>query len=188
MQLGDVTQIIIGSVLSRKKIIETSNNVKLYQIFSIRSYEAGLPYDILETKEKLDENIARKGDVIFRLALPLKVMEVDEQIEGKLISSQYCIIRPYDDKYKTKFLMWLLQSENVKRQLETRISGTITRLVPVSTLRQIDLPDIDPFEQDRIIKIIDSWDEQKKLYLKLIEDKEKYYNSLINKFIDGGNK
>ena len=43
-------------------------------------------------------------------------------------------------------------------------------------------------KQEQISKIVNTWNKQKKLYKKMLEQKERYYDSVINKLINGGNK
>ena len=38
------------------------------------------------------------------------------------------------------------------------------------------------------INIFSNWEKQKKLYNQMIKEKAKYYDSVINKLINGGNK
>ena len=43
-------------------------------------------------------------------------------------------------------------------------------------------------EQRKISKLIYSWNKQKKLYNQMIIEKDNYYNSIVNKVINGGKK
>lgn len=191
MVLEDVTQIIIGVVVKRKEAKYKSPNTHQYEIFNLKSYEEKISYDLLYSEEDLENFKAKKGDILLRLAFPLTIIEVDDEIEGKIINNQYCIIRMskiVNRTYNIDFIKWFLESNKAKRQFEKMIIGTTIKSIPVSELRKLEIPDLDLEEQEQISKIVNTWNKQKKLYKKMLEQKEKYYDSVINKLINGGNK
>lgn len=191
MVLEDITQIIIGVVIKRKEAKYKSPNTRQYEIFNLKSYEEKISYDLLYSEEDLENFKAKKGDILLRLAFPLTIIEVDDEIEGKIINNQYCIIRMssiVNRTYNIDFIKWFLESNKAKHQFEKMLIGTTIKSVPVSELRKLEIPDLDLEEQVRISKIVNTWNKQKKLYKKMLEQKEKYYDSVINKLINGGNK
>ena len=188
MVLEDITQINIGIVLKRKKAIYKSKKTFNYKIFNLKSYEEKIDYDDFYSEENLDNYIAKKGDLLFRLAFPLKLIEVDDEIEGLLINNQYCIIRICDFKnmtYPIDFVKWFLESDVTKYQLEKYLIGTSAKTVPVVKLRKLPIPNINPKEQKQLSDLISNWNKQKCLYNQIIKEKEKYYNFIINKIIKG---
>ena len=189
MLLEDITEIAIGVVLKRKEAKYQTNDTYEYKIFNIKSYEEKIEYDSFYSNEDLENFVARKGDILFRLSFPIKVIEVDEEIEGKLVNNQYCIIRMSDENskvYNIDFIKWFLESDNAKQQFEKILIGTTIRSVPVVKLRKLEIPKINRDEQEKISKIVNTWNREKYLYQKMIKEKEKYYNSIINKVINGG--
>ena len=191
MLLEDITKITIGVVLKRKETKYKTKTSYEYEVFNIRSYEEGIEYDIFYSEENLENFVARNGDILFRLAFPLKVIEVDDKIEGKLINNQYCIIRmsnQYDEVYNIDFIKWFLESNNAEHQFEKILIGTTIKSVPVAKLRKLEIPNLDKDNQEKISKVINAWNREKYLYKKIIKEKEKYYNSIINKVINGGKK
>lgn len=189
MLLEDITEILIGVVLKRKEAKYQTNDTYEYKIFNIKSYEEKIEYDSFYSNEELENFVAKKGDILFRLSFPIKVIEVDEEIEGKLVNNQYCIIRMSDKNSKTyniDFIKWVLESDNAKQQFEKILIGTTIRSVPVVKLRQLEIPKINKDEQEKISKVVNTWNREKYLYKKMIKEKEKYYNSIINKVINGG--
>lgn len=191
MILEDITQIIIGVVIKRKEAKYKSPNTRQYEIFNLKSYEEKISYDLLYSEEDLENFKAKKGDILLRLAFPLTIIEVDDEIEGKIINNQYCIIRMssiVNRTYNIDFIKWFLESNKAKHQFEKMLIGTTIKSVSVSELRKLEIPDLDLEEQVQISKIVNTWNKQKKLYKKMLEQKEKYYDSVINKLINGGNK
>ena len=191
MLLEDITKIAIGVVLKRKEAKYQTNYNYRYKIFNIKSYEEKIEYDSFYSNENLENFIAKKGDILFRLSFPLKVIEVDEEIEGKLINNQYCIIKMSDKNSKTyniDFIKWFLESDNAKMQFEKILVGTTIKSIPVVKLRQLEIPKINKDIQEKILKVVNTWNREKYLYKNMIEEKEKYYNSIINRVINGGKK
>lgn len=191
MVLEDITQITIGVVLKRKEAKYPTVNTYKYEIFNLRSYEEGIEYEVFYSDENLENFIARKGEILFRLSFPMKVIEVDDELEGKLVNNQYCIIKMnslFDITYDIDFIKWFLESDIANRRFEKILIGTTIKSIPVSELRKLEIPDLNLDKQEQISKIVNTWDKQKKLYKKIIEQKEKYYDSVINKIINGGNE
>lgn len=191
MILEDITQIIIGVVIKRKEAKYKSINTRQYEVFNLRSYEEKISYDLLYSEENLGNFKAKKGDLLLRLAFPLTIIEVDDEIEGKIINNQYCIIRMssiVNRNYNIDFIKWFLESNKAKHQFEKMLIGTTIKSIPVSELRKLEIPDLDLEEQKQISKIVNTWNKQKKLYKKMLEQREKYYDSVINKLINGGNE
>lgn len=188
MKLGDVADVHIGIVLKRKEAVYKGNKTNKYKVFNIRCYEEKIEYDDFYSMEDLSGYITQKGDLIFRLSFPSKIILVDEKTEGLLINNLYCIIRGNNKKIDNEFLKWFLESKEASRQLEKIIIGTVVKSIPVAKLRLIEIPNITFKEQEKISKLISSWNKQKKLYNQMIIEKEKYYNSIVNKVINGGKK
>ena len=189
MLLEDITEITIGVVLKRKEAKYQTNDTYEYKIFNIKSYEEKIEYDSFYSNEDLENFVAKKGDILFRLSFPIKVIEVDDEIEGKLVNNQYCIIRMSDKNsqtYNIDFIKWFLESNNAKQQFEKILIGTTIRSVPVVKLRQLEIPKINREVQEKISKVVNTWNREKCLYQKIIKEKENYYNSIINKVINGG--
>jgi len=188
MKLEDVADIHIGVVLKRKEAVYKGNKTNRYKVFNIRCYEEKIEYDDFYSIEDLSNYVTQKGDLIFRLSLPSKIIIVDEETEELLINNLYCIIRCNNKKINNEFLKWFLESKEAIKQIETIIIGTVVKSIPVAKLRLIEIPNISFEEQEKISKLISNWNKQKELYNKLIKEKDNYYNSIVNKVINGGNK
>lgn len=188
MKLEDVVDIHIGVVLKRKEAVYKGNKTNRYKVFNIRCYEEKIEYDDFYSMGDLSNYVTRKGDLIFRLSLPSKIIIVDEETEGLLINNLYCIIRCNNKKINNEFLKWFLESKEAIKQIETIIIGTVVKSIPVAKLRLIEIPNISFEEQEKISKLISNWNKQKELYTQLIKEKDNYYNSIVDKVINGGKK
>ena len=186
--LEDITQINIGIVLKRKEAMYKSKDTNDYKIFNLKNYEEKIEYEDFYSQENLHNYIAKKGDLLFRLAFPIKIIEVDDEIEGLLINNQYCIIRMCDFNnltYNIDFVKWFLESDRTKNQLERYLIGTSVKTVPVAKLRKLKIPAVSAEKQKKLSSLINNWDRQKILYTKIIKEKDNYYNAIITKIIEG---
>ena len=186
MELKDVTDIYIGVVLKRKEAVYKNDKTKIYKAFNFKCYEENIEYDDFYSDEDLSNYKTQKGDLIFRLSLPNRIILVDEKTEGLLINNLYCIIRPNNEKINSEFLKWFLESQEAGKQLEKITIGTVIKSVPVAKLRTIEIPNVPLEKQNKIADLILAWAKEKELYNKTIVEKGNYYNSIINKIIYGG--
>ena len=175
MKLEDVADVHIGVVLKRKEAVYKGNKTNKYKVFNIRCYEEKIEYDDFHSMEDLGDYVTQKGDLIFRLSFPSKIILVDEKTEGLLINNLYCIIRCNNRKIDKEFLKWFLESKEVSRQLEKIIIGTVVKSIPVAKLRLIEIPNVTNEEQDKISKLIYNWNKQKKYH----SDIRNFYITMI---------
>lgn len=190
--LEDIAQINVGVVLSRKMAKYESNKVNKYQIFNLRIYEQRnhgekLEYEEFISEENLSPYIINKGDLVFRLAFPLKVIIADDDISGKIITNQYVIIRVNEEKYNSIFLQCFLQSKDMLQQIEKYLVGVAIRTIPVNKIREIHLPKVNMDKQRQIAELYKNWNKQRTLYENLIDYKERYYSNIISNIIKSSN-
>ncbi len=185
MKLEEIADVNIGVVLKRKKATYKSTKTNVYKSFNIKCYEENIEYEDFFSTEDLSNYLTKKGDLIFRLSSPCKIILVNEKTENLLINNLYCIIR-CKDNMSGEFLKWYLESNMAKQQLEKIAIGSQVKSIPVAKLRLLEIPELDINDQSKIIKIIYNWTKQKELYNKLIEEKNNYYNEIIKKVINRG--
>lgn len=188
MDIGDIADVNVGVVLNRKQAKYESKSSTQYELFNLKIYEdrqngIKIDYDKFISEEDLSSYTVKKNDLLLRLAFPLKVIIVDDELDGKLISNQYVSIRIDKSKYSPAFVKWYLESQDAEHQLEKYIVGTAIRTIPIVKVREIRLPNISINKQKELSKLVESWEAQKRLYINLIKDKESYYNNIIEMII-----
>lgn len=188
MDIGDIADVNVGVVLHRKQAKYKSKSTNQYELFNLKIYEdrqngIKIDYDKFISEKDLNSYLVKKNDLLLRLAFPLKVIIVDNELDGKLISNQYVSIRIDKNKYSPAFVKWYLESQDAAHQLEKYIVGTAIRTIPIVKVREIRLPDISISKQKELSKLVESWDAQKRLYINLIKEKESYYNNIIEMII-----
>ncbi len=185
INLDEVAEISLGIVLNRKKAYEEEGAFKKYKLFSIKGYEEK-SYDDFYSIEDLDNKCAQKGDLLFRLTCPNRIIFLNEEIPKDLIiPSQFCIIKSKDEnKYITSFFKIFLETEEAKIQIKSNINGTTIKSITVADLKKIKIPEIQITEQIKLSEIISLWEEQKKHLEKLIQDKQYFFNKYIEKEVN----
>lgn len=189
MKIGDIAEVIVGVVPTRKRANYKTDKTNQYELFNLRTYESRqnedkIPYEEFISEEDLSSYVVHKDDLLLRLAFPLKVIIVDDELDGKLITNQYVSIRMDVTKYNPGFLKWYLESNDLRHQLEKYIVGTAIRTIPVVKIREILLPNVNINTQEELGKLVRCWEAQKKRYNYLIAQKELYYNSIIETIIN----
>lgn len=191
MKLSDISDIYLGIIQKRNESISRDANSKVYKMFSLKCYDENIEYENFYANRDLTENLTRKGDLLFRLVYPNRIVVVDEKAEGLVVNNQFCIIRCTDFiKYKNNaiFLKWYLESDDARKQLEKYLIGTAAKSVPVAKLRELCVPDISMEKTEKITNFITKWLNQKELYAKIVEEKERYYNKVISNILKRENK
>lgn len=188
VELGDIANINVGVVLSRKKANYVKKTSKIYELFNLKVYEDNIlgnkmPFEQFNSDVELNDYIAKEDDLLIRLAFPMKVVYVDKELSGKLISNQYVIVRFKNNKFKAKFVKWYLESEDAYHQMEKYLVGTAVRTIPVVKIKEIRIPKMNLKKQESIESLILNWSEQKKLINDLIYNKDRYINESIKKIL-----
>lgn len=184
MNLSEVAEVMIGVLTKREK---EANGENIYLLFSLKSFEDGTEYEELKTNKDLSSKIAKQGDLLFRLLYPNKIIYVDKSISGKLVSSQFCIIRPKLEIIDPIILKWYLESSEGLEDLTSKITGSIIKTIPVAKLKTIYIPEISKEKQEKIKKVILLSEKEIEIEKKLLEEKEKLYNLYIKELVYGGN-
>lgn len=180
MKLEDVAEIMVGVLARRENDINGENS---YLLFSLKNYEEKKPYEELKTDKDLSSKQAQEGDLLFRLLYPNKIIVVQKELEGILIPSQFCIIRPKQGKIDSTVLRWYLESRQVKEELNERITGSIIKSMPTANLRTLKIPDISEEKQKDMKDLITLWEKEKEISEELLKEKEKLYNFYLEEMI-----
>lgn len=181
MELDKIATVIIGILVNREANDEGQYK---YNLFNLKNYEEGIyEYSEIGTKNNFDNKLTKKGDIIFRLVCPNKIVYIDEKNEGLIISSQLCIIRPNPDKIDSLFLKWYLESELCREQLLLNVTGSSIQKVSVNALRKFWIPQIDLEKQKKISNLIELSEKERNVMKKILDTKQKLYNGIIEEII-----
>lgn len=183
MKLEEMAQVMIGVLTKREK---DNNGENSYELFSLKNYEEKNIYEELKTNKNLSDKLAQNGDLLFRLLAPNKIIYVDENIEGKLIPSQFCIIRTDRKKISPIVLKWYLESDKNQSVMESLITGSIIKSMTVTELKKIEIPNIAIENQLEMEKLINLWERERIVFDNILKKKEKIYNWYLEQMVNKG--
>ena len=190
INLNRLTAIRTGLVLSRHKASLQSEFKKDYNVISLKSFNDNGIYDhsYIDSFESdgniKDENLIRKGDILFRLREPNNAIYIDKDYEDTIVSSLAIIIRVVNDNINPIYLTHYLNSSMVKKQLFKDITvGSI----PMTKVKDVEnlLIDVPPLEtQEKLASMQQLAIKEIKLLESLILEKQQYRKSIFEKIIN----
>lgn len=180
MKLCQMANISMGILTSREK---NQFGLRKYSLFDIKNYEENIEYEVLCTHKDFDEKLTRQDDLLFRLVYPNKIVYVNKEQENLLIPSQLCIIRTNKKILNPVFLKWYLESKIGREKIMLEMKGSSIQKISVASLKNIEIPELEIEKQRNIEDLINLWQKEKETLEKLIENKQKLYNSIIEEIV-----
>ncbi len=191
MVLGDIAEIKTGLVLTRKKA-EFANDVKAtYQLITLKNItDNGIfndePFENFQSNDLLNpQHFTEYGDVLIRLSYPHTAIYIKEGTAGLLVPSYFAIIKVDELKFLPEYIAWYLNTESVKKELERSQAGTRIPSTNKSALSAIPIEEIPLSQQQSIIKLYNLHQKERYLYLKLIDEKEKWFTAVTKQLLNG---
>ncbi|KYD07963.1 restriction endonuclease subunit S [Heyndrickxia sporothermodurans] len=191
MNLGDIADVRTGLVLTRKKAVMGNEVKATYNLITLKNItENGVfnaePFEMFRSNDLLNnQHFTETGDVLIRLNYPHTSVYIDETKSGLLVPSYFAIIKVDHSKFLPEYVAWYLNTENVKRELERSQAGTRIPSTNKSALGAIPIEDIPISKQQAVIKLWKLHQQEKTLYNRLIEEKEKWFNAITKQIVQG---
>ena len=189
MKLGDICNIESGLILSRKRARNEIELKRYYKILSLNNIEVHGDFNE-EELEKFPSNeilpehyFTQVGDILVRLNEPYTAVCIQEHQAGVLIPSYFVSIELTNEKYLPEYVSWYLNSEIVKRQFHQAQSGTITPNINQKVIQNLNIPKLPLKEQKTITSIHQLYLNERRLLMKLINEKDRYYRGITYKII-----
>ncbi len=184
MQLKECASVRSGLVLARKQAKEmTQYGYILLNLRSIRQ-EGSIDLeqtDIYHAIEPLKtEYLSQPGDIVVRLTTPYTAVLIDETTAGMVIASNFVVIRMESEKLLPEYLFWLLNTQEVKRQIYENATSNMLGAVKAKFLAEFELivPSLDA--QNKIAKLNQLSKRESQLLGELIQEKQKYYACVLD--------
>ncbi len=184
MKLGNIATVRSGLVLARKMSRDPSEI--RYPLLNLRSINPGGyiekdQLDIFDSLEHLSpEYLSQVGDVIVRLTAPYTAILIDEATAGMVISSNFVIIRADRREILPEYLFWLLNTPQVKRSVYESTSSNMLGAVKAKYFTDFEVTPLPIDKQQQIADINAEAIKEIMLLRQLADEKERYYNLLIN--------
>lgn len=181
MKLCQMADISMGILLSRE---EHKDGSRQYKLFDIKNYEENIEYGMFCTEKNFDDKLTKEDDLLFRLVYPNKLVYISKAQENLLVPSQLCIIRTNKEILNPTFLKWYLESKLGKEKIMLEMRGSSIQKISVSSLRDIEIPELEIGKQRNIEDLINLWKKEQETLETLIKSKEKLYNSIIEEIVE----
>lgn len=189
VKLGTIASIGSGLVVKRKKVMKGDISIKEYKMLTLKSFDPDgwlIKHELENFKSTeilYDKYLTKKGDVIIRLSSPNTAIVIDEQNEGYLIPSLFAIVRLNSVEVLSEYLGIFLNSDKVKKIYARSAVGTTIQIIKTSLLRDLDIS-LEVFEKQRQVVEVNKLVLKEKLLLqKLMDEKQKYHNAIMNKLL-----
>ena len=183
MNLGTVAAIRSGLVLSRKLSREISSY--RYPLLNLRAIHPDgyiLP-DSLEvfyaTELLRQEYLTQQGDIIIRLSIPYTAILIDTDMTGMVVSSNFAIIRLNQKYMLPEYLLWLLNTPDIKRKIYESSSSNMLSAVRPTFFAELEVLLLPLADQEKIAKLNLLAKQEIQLLKKLADEKERYYVAVI---------
>jgi len=192
LKLKDISNLRTGLVTARKKASAVDKTTFDYKAVTLKSfnhngYLSVKHLDNFTSKEKINKNyLTQYNDILVRLREPNIAVLIDEDNTGLLISSLVATIRVNSDSVDSRFLTYYLNSQVVKRALNSFITGTAINMIKTKELEdlEINLPSLE--EQKKMVKFLNLANQEIDLLRNLKTEKEKYYSEVFNNILKNG--
>lgn len=187
MKLESLATINTGLVTARKQAKEWEKSCKSYKTLNLKAInEKGyIDDDLIEEFRAIEEiktvYLTQMGDIVVRLTTPFTAVLIDEQHEGLIIPSHFVVIRANKKKILPEYLYWLLNTEQVKQELQQNINSTIIGTVKPKTYATLNIECLELEEQRQIGELNLLAKRELYLWVQIMAQKELYYKEAINK-------
>lgn len=184
MMLGNVAQVRSGLVLARKQARERT--AYRYPLLNLKCIHPSgyIDTDLCEMFDSVEclnpEYLTHKGDVVVRLTIPYTAVLITDDLEGYVIPSSFVVIRSDRSVMLPEYLIWLLNSQKVKKQM---YEGAVSNMLGAVKPRYFAEYEIDeiPIPRQRILADLNQLAKREaQLLAKLAADKERYYDHILN--------
>lgn len=188
MKLGSAATVRSGLVLSRKQAKEPP--FVRYPLLNLRSINPGgyidsNETDVFSSTESLSsEYLTQSGDIIVRLTAPYTAVLIDESTEGLVVSSNFLIIRVDPHYLLPEYLVWLLNTPDIRREIYENTSSNMLGAVKAKFFAEYEFTLLPLAKQAQIADIYAMAIKETRLLHQLADAKSKYYSMLIDHIHD----
>lgn len=189
MLLGDIADIKVGLVTTRKKVNLPEEVQATYKMFTIKNIDShNTEFEAFKSNEVLaPQYFTTVGDVLFRLNYPYSAVLIDETKVGLLIPSTFAVLRVQIESFLPAYIAWYMNTAFVKKELEKGQAGTRIPSTNKATLGAVWIEPLELEKQQNIVQLYNLHLKEKQLLMKLIEEKEKLFHVLTTKMLQEKN-
>lgn len=191
LRLGDICKIESGLVLARKRARNDMEIEKSYHVLSLNNIEPHGDFnekklEKFPSNERLpDHYFTQVGDVLVRLNEPFTAVCIQEHQAGVLIPSYFVSIELTSEHYLPEYISWFINSATAKRAFHQAQSGSTISSINQRVIQNLKIPNVSLDEQEKITTVHHLYLQERRLLMRLIAEKDRYYNAITTKVIHG---
>lgn len=125
------------------------------------------------------EYLTQQGDIIIRLSVPYTAILIDPDMTGMVVSSNFAIIRLNQKYMLPEYLLWLLNTPDIKRKIYENSSSNMLSAVRPTFFAELEVLLLPLADQKKIAKLNLLAKQEIQLLKKLADEKERYYVAVI---------
>lgn len=189
MKLYELANVRSGLVIARKLVKTpclTTAGIP-YRALNLRSIRTDGRIDLDDVDQLyaveplVNDYITKPGDIIVRLSIPYTAVLIDNASSGMVVSSNFVIIRCKAELLLPDYLVWLLNTRKVKREIAESTGGNMLGSVKLSYFTNMDIDPLSIHNQ-RIISTLNALSLREQILMQqLAAEKEKYSTYMIEK-------
>lgn len=145
-------------------------------------------YGEINLKKSVEEKyFLKENDILLQVkGTKFDSILVSEKVDNLLAGNSYLILRVNNKKIIPQYLQWLLKTNKITEYFNKNTSGATIKLLRKKTITdlKINLPSIE--EQQKIVQMIISFENEKESLIKYLSTKEKLLESVVMEKYDGG--
>lgn len=184
MKLGNVAQVRSGLVLARKQA--RGKTEYRYPLLNLKCIHPSGFIDttlceVFDSVEYLNpEYLTHNGDVVVRLTIPYTAVLITEDLEGYVIPSSFVVVRSDRSMLLPEYLLWLLNSQKVKKQIYEGAVSNMLGAVKPRYFAEYELDELPISRQKILAELNQLAHRETQLLAILASEKEKYYDYIMN--------
>jgi hypothetical protein len=188
IKLKTIANISSGLVLARVDSSQSDSfddNIKKYYYISQKSvkdnYIEDNEFEPIYTNKNIEKRyLAQYKDIIMKLTQPYNAAVIDFQRDDVIVPSNFAIIRIKED-YVSVFLAYILNGEDVRRQLKRLVEGSNIPVIKINSLKNINIKKVSKHKQIEYSKLFYLIDYRRKLLDRARELEDNLRKDILSK-------
>ena len=160
MKIENIADLSPGLVITRKKSRNSDDVVATYKLLNLNAVNdrfGTIDENLLSdfnSREELEEHyFTKEGDILVRLNEPFTAIYIGKDEENILIPSYFIKLKINKEVYNPWYLIWYLNSNNIKREFLRNQSNTLIPSINQKIVKNLKIPEISKIKQDNIAEL-----------------------------------
>lgn len=184
-KLADVATIQLGHPFKTKVDLSHEGNAWLIQIANVNAGSISSKTSVPRIQlEKLDPKYhLRLGDLLLPMRggkFSVASLQFDDVLPV-VTTNQIAVIRAKPGAVQTAYLLWYLNSKEVRQYFELRNQGSAIASITLQSIKELPVRLAPLAAQERIAAIQENWLKQRTIYEQLIEEGDELFDSICSK-------